>query len=339
MTESALDAVPDPREAPPVRWGVVAPGGIGHTFTRAVQQHTRSEVVAVGSRSAERAAAFAAEHGIARSHGSYQELVADEEVEAVYVASPHSNHAEQALLAIEAGKHVLVEKAFTRNRAEAERVLSAAEERGVFAMEAMWTRHLPHVAVLKRLIAEGAVGDVVSVTAEHGQFFPFDPTHRLYAPELAGGALLDLGVYPLAFLLDVLGAPESVSATGVLTETGVDGLVTAVLGYPGRTQGVAHTTLWSRTPNTAAICGTAGRIEIERTYFVPTVFTVVPHEGDELRVDGRVEGGFQYQIAEAARRIAAGEQQSPRMSWQHSLDLMAVMDEIRRQVGVVFPNE
>ncbi|SDD21172.1 Gfo/Idh/MocA family protein [Auraticoccus monumenti] len=339
MTESVLDAVPDPREAPPVRWGVVAPGGIGRTFVRAVQQHTRSEVVAVGSRSADRAADFAREHGVARSHGSYAELVADDEVEAVYVASPHSEHAEQALMALEAGKHVLVEKAFTRNLAEAERVLAVAEERGLFAMEAMWTRHLPHVAAIHRLLADGAIGEVISVTAQHGQAFPLDPGHRMYDPALAGGALLDLGVYPVSFVLDVLGAPSSVSASGSLTETGVDGQVALTLGYPGRAQGVAHTTLWSRTPNAACISGTTGRIEVERTFFTPTTVTVVPHEGEPRELDGRIEGGFQFQVAEAARRIAAGERESPRMSWQHTRDVMGVLDEARRQVGVRYPGE
>lgn len=345
MKRSAFDAVPDPQEAPPLRWGVMAPGGIARTFVRAVQRHTRSDVVAVGSRSAERAADFAAEYDIARSHGSYEALAADEDVQAVYVASPHSRHAEQALLAIAAGKHVLVEKAFTRNRAEAEQVLAAAEAAGVFVMEAMWTRHLPHMVELQRLVADGAVGEVVAVEADHGQALPTDPTHRLQDPEQAGGALLDLGVYPLAFILDVLGAPSSVTAAGVLTDLGVDGQVAAALGYadqPGqraRAQAVAHTTMWAKTPNRAAVSGTAGRIEVEGVFYAPSAFTLIRPDADPLHVDGRIEDGFRYQIAEVARRVEAGEQQSPRMTWQHTRELMAVMDEIRRQVGVVYPGE
>ncbi len=339
MTSSVLDAVPDPQDAPPLRWGIVAPGGIGVTFIRAVQQHTRSSVVAVGSRSAERAADFAREHGVARSYGSYEELVADDEVEAVYVASPHSHHAEQALMAIDAGKHVLVEKSFTRNRTETEEVLSAAGTRGVFAMEAMWSRHLPHMVALHRLLAEGAIGEVVAVTGDHGQSISAEQAPRLHEPELAGGALLDLGVYPLAFLLDVLGTPESIVATGALTPTGVDGQVAVSLGYPGRQQGVAHTTLWSATPNVAAVNGTTGRIEIARTFFTPTTFTLLSGSEEPRVFDGRVDGGMQYQIAEAARCIAAGEQQSERMSWRHTLDLISVMDEARRQLGVRYPGE
>ncbi|WP_199539193.1 Gfo/Idh/MocA family protein [Desertihabitans brevis] len=339
MTTSCLDAAEDPREAPPLRWGVLAPGGIGRTFVRAVTEHTRSSVVAVGSRSQERADAFAAEFDVPRGYGSYAELVADEEVDAVYVASPHSEHAAQALLALEAGKPVLVEKAFTRNRAEAQQVFDAAGSAGLFAMEAMWTRHLPHVLQLHQLLAEGAIGEVVAVRADHGQFFAFDPAHRMYDPALAGGALLDLGVYPLAFVLDLLGAPASVTASGTLTETGVDGQVGVLLDTPGRAQGVAHTTLWSATPNTAVVCGTEGRIEVAGTFFTPTTLTLVPRQGDRVTFDGRVDGGFQYQVAEAARRITAGEQQSPRMSWQHTLDVMAVLDEARRQVGVSFPGE
>ncbi len=236
----------------------------------------------------------------------------------MYVATPHSHHHEHALLAIRAGKHVLVEKAFTRNEAEAVEVLDAAREAGVFVMEAMWTRFLPHVAALRGVIARGEIGDIVNLSADHGQWFPFDPEHRLYAPELAGGALLDLGVYPVSFAHDLLGAPSTVTAVGALTETGVDGQVSIVLGY-GDTQATLSTTLWSRTANTAVISGTAGRIEVEGTFYAPTSFRVVRHDGASWYYDGFSGEGKQYQAAEVARRVAAGETQSPRMSWDSTL--------------------
>ena len=329
---------PDPRDAPALRWGVLGAGGIAATMTTALQEGTRQQVVAVGSRDLGRAREFAGRFGIARAHGSYEDLVADPEVDAVYVASPHSEHHDHALLAIAAGKHVLVEKAFTRNEAEAVEVLDAAREAGVFVMEAMWTRFLPHVAALRGVIARGEIGDVVNLSADHGQWFAFDPAHRLYAPELAGGALLDLGVYPVSFALDLLGAPASVTAVGSLTETGVDGQVSVVLGY-GDAQATLSTTLWSRTATTAVISGTAGRIEVEGAFYAPTSFRVVRHDGSSWYYDGFSGEGKQYQAAEVARRVAAGETQSPRMSWDSTLEVMRTLDEVRRQVGVVYPGE
>ncbi len=194
----AATAVPDPMDAPPVRWGVLGPGGIANTFASALRAGTRSEVVAVGSRSADRASGFARRHGVARSYGSYEALVADPDVEAVYVASPHSEHHAHALLALGAGKPVLVEKAFTRSLAEADEVLGAARAGGLFAGEAMWSRYLPQYDVVRRTVEAGTVGDLVLLQADHGQrLWPGGP-QRLSDPALAGGSLLDLGVYPIS---------------------------------------------------------------------------------------------------------------------------------------------
>ncbi|MET3973761.1 Gfo/Idh/MocA family oxidoreductase [Cellulosimicrobium sp. 4261] len=338
LSAEVTGTVPDPRSAPPIRWGILGAGGIASSFAEAVRLHTQGRVASVGSRDRVRAERFATAHGVPTTHHGYDELVEDPQVDVVYVATPHSHHHEHALLAIRAGKHVLVEKAFTRNEAEAVEVLDAAREAGVFVMEAMWTRFLPHVAALRGVIARGEIGDVVNLSADHGQWFPFDPEHRLYAPELAGGALLDLGVYPVSFAHDLLGAPSTVTAVGALTETGVDGQASIVLGY-GDTQATLSTTLWSRTANTAVISGTAGRIEVEGTFYAPTSFRVVRHDGASWYYDGFSGEGKQYQAAEVARRVAAGETQSPRMSWDSTLEVMRTLDEVRRQVGVVYPGE
>ena len=335
--------VPDPQEAPPLRWGIIAPGGIANKFAEAVHRFTAGTVVAVGSRDADRAAQFAARHGIARAYGSYAELVADDEVEAVYVASPHSHHHEHALLALQAGRHVLVEKALARNTAEVEDILAAAGAGGLFAMEAMWTRHLPHIAWVREQVAAGRIGEIVTLTADHGQSLDLPADHRLKDPALAGGAVLDLGVYPISFAVDVLGAPTEVRAAGRLTETGVDGHVSLLLGYPGRILALLDTTLWTKTPTTAVISGTEGSLEIEGDFYAA---------GRRVRLRGAdrarsevesfvVEGtnGFEYQVAEAARCIAAGLPESPRMTWDSSRAVMAVMDEVRRQVGVTYPGE
>ncbi|WP_152192734.1 Gfo/Idh/MocA family protein [Georgenia satyanarayanai] len=333
-----LTSAPDPLDAPPLRWGILGAGGIARTFARQVPAHSSGRVVAVGSRDGARAAAFAEEHGIDRSHGGYDALLADEDVDAVYVATPHSEHRDHALLAVEAGKHVLVEKAFTRSAAEAREVFAAAEGRGVFVMEAMWTRFLPHVVAIRELVRSGAIGEVVALHADHGQRLDQDPAGRLLNPALAGGALLDLGVYPVSFAHDLLGTPDAVVAAGSLTETGVDGQETVLLQFGATTQAVCSSTLWVRTPGRAAISGTEGVIEIEGPFYGPTTFTVT--RGDEqVTVRPRHEGGFQYEAAEVARCVADGRAQSGTMSWDDTVAVMETMDEVRRQLGVVYPGE
>ena len=195
---------PDDR---PIRWGILATGGIARAFTDDLALQPDSEVVAVGSRSQASADAFGDEFGVPHRHASYQALVSDPDVDAVYVATPHPGHHDAALLAINAGKAVLVEKPFAMDAAQAREMIDAARERGTFLMEAMWTRFLPHIARVREILAAGTLGDVVYLTAEHGQWFAPDPQFRLFAPELGGGALLDLGIYPVSFAHLVLGVP------------------------------------------------------------------------------------------------------------------------------------
>lgn len=331
-----------PTQAPPLCWGIMAPGWIAGKFATAVRELTRGSVVAVGSRSADRAEAFAEVHGIPHVHEGYAALAADEDVQAVYVASPHSQHRDQALTAIRAGKHVMVEKAFARNRGEVEEILTAASQADVTVMEAMWTRHLPHIAWVRERIAAGAIGDIVAVSADHGQALDLPADHRLKDPALAGGALLDLGVYPVAFIIDLLGAPLHVQAAGHLTGTGVDGHMALTLTYPGRVLARADTTLWTKTPTVAAISGTEGSLEIDGDFYQPSVARLRRADDERTVVeefDGRVPNGFQFQIAEMARLVADGRRESPRITWESTRQIMAVMDEARRQVGVVYPGE
>lgn len=322
--------------APAVRWGILGAGGIAHKLADAVSSYTESSVLAVGSRNQGKAQAFADEMGIPTAYGSYEELVADPDIDVVYVATPHSHHHEHALLAIEAGKNVLCEKAFTQNAAQAREVVAAARAKGVFLMEAMWTRHLPHVHAIRELIARGEIGDVVSVQADHGQLL----THveRMWNPALAGGALLDLGIYPIAFAHDILGVPDRISASGRLRDTGVDGQVSMVFDYP-TAQAILTSTMEARTPNVALVSGTEGFIEVHDTFYTPTAFTVTRRDGTSWTYDGDVPNGFQYEAAEVARRVAAGDTESPLMTLDQSVEIMEMMDEIRSQIGLVFPNE
>ncbi|MFQ6172924.1 Gfo/Idh/MocA family protein [Oryzobacter sp. R7] len=336
--------VPDPMQAPPVRWGVLGPGGIASTFAGAVRAGTRSMVVAVGSRSAERAAAFAGRHGVERSYGSYEDLVADEGVEAVYVASPHSEHHAHALLALAAGKPVLVEKAFTRNLAEAEEVLAAADAEGLLAAEAMWSRYLPSYDVVRRTVEDGTLGDVLLVEAEHAQLLWPDGPERLSSPDLAGGALLDLGVYPVAFADHVLGGLDAVRASGTLSDLGVD--VTTTVTARGPRGGIAH--LWcsmgAATACPATVVGTRARLELSgggSFYGSGASVHLVAPDGTVLDewVPTVTEHGFRHQVAEVARALAEGRQETWSVPWDATRRVMATMDEVRRQLGVTYPGE
>lgn len=339
MTFTFDAPAPDPMSAPAYRWGILGAGGIARKLADAVNDLTASSVVAVAAASGvERAQEFATEKSIPKAYGSYEELVADPDVDIVYVATTHNNHHEPALLAINAGKHVLVEKAFTQNAAQAQLVVDAARAKGVFVMEAMWARHLPHMYAIRELIAAGEIGDVVSVEADHGQML----THveRMVRPELAGGSLLDLGIYPVAFAHDILGVPESITSVGRLTGTGVDGQVSMIFDYPAKSaQASLTTTMEARTPCTAHIAGTKGHIQLDGTFYAPTTFTVTPFGGTPWTYDGKIDNGFQYEAAEVARCIAAGDTESALHPLDQSLELMRILDEIRAQVGVVYPGE
>ena len=336
---------PDPMEAPPVRWGILAPGTIAHSFATALRDGTRQEVVAVGSRSGARAQRFAEHFGVPAAYGSYEELVADPEVDVVYVASPHSEHHDHALLALRAGKAVLVEKAFTRNAAEASEVIGVAREGGLFCMEAMWSRFLPHIDVVRRALEEGVLGEVHTVMADHGQQLYPDGPERLASPGLAGGALLDLGIYPLSFAGLVLGDFGAITATGTLTGRGVDAQVSMTVTTDAGAHGLLGTSMLAKTPTTAAVCGTRGRIEIAGDFYGPTTVRLLatgigggvldsfePHEADMHR-------GLRYEAAEVARCLHAGATESPLMPHAETLRLMEAMDEVRRQVGVRYPGE
>ncbi len=332
----------DPRDAPRLHWGVLGPGGIARGFVHAVQTHTDQRFVAVGSRSHERAAAFARDFGIPKAHSDYRRLVEDPDVDVVYVASPHSEHRDHALLAIAAGKHVLVEKAFTQNARQAADVFAAAAAAGVAVMEAMWTRFLPSSDVIRQLLADGALGDLLTVTADHGQYFDFDPEFRLFNPDLAGGALLDLGVYPISFASFVQGAPTTMAAIGTLATTGVDGQVSAVLRNSTGVHALINTTLFAKSPTTASITGSRARIELAGDFYNPQPVVVIDRSGERREWDdNRIRGheALAYQAAEFARVVRAGRRESPLMPHTETLSVMQTMDEIRRQVGARLPGD
>ncbi len=341
MTTLPAPRTPDPVDAPAIRWGVLGPGGIARDWTAALHARTASRAVAVGSRSLARAQAFAADLGVDRAHGSYESLVEDPDIDAVYVASPHSEHHDHALLALHAGKPVLVEKAFTRNAAEAMTVVETARTAGLLAVEAMWARFLPHLDVVRRCLEDGVLGEVVAVEADHGQLLYPDGPQRLADPALAGGALLDLAVYPVSFAHLALGSFTDVRATGTLVETGVDGSETIAVTGPGGAIGTLSSTMRAHTPCTASISATAARVEIDGWFYQPNVVRLLDpddHDLDRYEPPGR-EHGLAYEAAEFARLLAAGMTESDLLPLEETIRIMEVLDEVRTQLGVRFPGE
>lgn len=323
-----------------VRWGVLATGGVARLFTADLLAHGHA-VAAVGSRSQEGARAFAAEHGIPRAHGSYEALAADPDVDVVYVATPHALHLENALLALRHGKHVLVEKAFTLTEREAVTLTEEARRRGLVVMEAMWTRFLPHMRHVRALLAAGRIGQVRSVHAEHAQLLPFGDEHRLRDPRLGGGALLDLGVYPISFLHDVAGEPVEVDARAVMTRTGVDASVATVSTHAGGVLATTSSSMEARGRNEAWVLGSDGRIDIATTWYAPTTVTLRDADGavvEELR--GDVTGrGMQHQADEVERLVRAGATGGDVMPPEESVAVMRTLDRVRDRIGLVLPGE
>lgn len=343
MPEQTLPAprTPDPMEAPTVRWGILGPGNIARSFATALREGTRQEVVAVGSRSVERARGFADEFGVPAAYGSYEDLVAGPDVDVVYVASPHSEHRDHALLALQAGKPVLVEKSFTRNAGEAREVLDASARHGLFAMEAMWTRFLPHMDVVRQAVETGLLGEVLTVMADHGQLLHPDGPERLSSPHLAGGSLLDLGVYPLSFTSMVLGSFASITAVGHLTDEGVDAQLGVTVTGEAGPLGLVGSSMVTKTPTTAVVAGTSARLEIEGDFYSPQPVRLLTPSGRELdRYEPEVrDHGFRYEAAEVARCLHHDALESPLMPHAETLRVMEAMDEVRRQVGVRYPGE
>lgn len=331
---------PDPRSTGDVRWGILATGTIAHAFARDLTLHGH-RVTAVGSRSADAARRFAATHGIPTAHGSYEDLVADPRVDVVYIATPHHLHLANAQAALLAGKHVLVEKPFTLNAPQARAVLDLARDRGLLALEAMWTRFLPHLAFVREVLASGTIGELRSLHADHTQALPTDAAHRLNDPALGGGALLDLGVYPLSLAHDLLGRPRRVLAHGVLGPTGVDESVATILEHDGGALSTSYSSMRSRGPNRATILGTAGRLELDAIWYAPTAVSVLDAEGrTTARFEQPVSGrGMQYQAAEVERALASGELTSPLLPPGETIAVMETMDTIRAAVGVRYPGE
>ena len=296
-------------------------------------------ISAVGARTLAGATAFAHVHKVPHAHEGYDALCADPTVDIVYVSTPQNHHKRDALRALAAGKHVLVEKPFCMNAAEAEEVVAAATAAGLFCMEAMWSRFLPSYVAMKAVLESGSIGTPVSVLADHSQHLKSVP--RLWDLALGGGALLDLGVYPVSFLCDVFGgAPTSVRATGTLCEqTGVDTNTAGVLGFPGGGLGAFTTSLITAGPISASISCTGGRIEVARSFYEQTSWKVFDTQGQMLEAYAeKCEGrGMQFEALHVEECVRGGALESPVMPLSQTVVVMRVLDAVRSHIGLVWP--
>jgi predicted dehydrogenase len=325
----------------PIRWGILGAGGIAGKFAGDLVRTPGNTLAAVGARQADRAADFAARFGAPRSYGSYRELVSDPGLDVVYIATTHPGHHEQALMAIEAGKAVLIEKPVCLNAADAREVFSAAEAAGVFAMEAMWMRTNPLIRKAQELVAGSVIGEVVSVQAEMGLGLPFDPAHRLYDLANGGGALLDLGIYPVTFGWIFLGPPAAVAVTGALAATGSDATVAMQWSYPDGRDAQLWCSAPVKAPYRGLVVGTEGWIRTEGRFYRPTALTVMTGDRESRIEDplGSDVAGYGPEIVEVARCLRAGLTESPLIPAADTIAILELLDGARAELGVRYPGE
>ncbi|WP_432096176.1 Gfo/Idh/MocA family protein [Streptomyces sp. bgisy100] len=323
-----------------VRWGILGTGGIAASFTAQLLELPGAEVVAVGSRSTGTARGFAERFGIPRAYGSWAGLAADDGVDVVYVAVPHSAHRAAAGLCLEAGRAVLCEKAFTLNAREADELVELARERRRFMMEAMWTYCNPVMRRMVEIVTDGAIGEIRSVHADFGLPGPYGPAHRLRDPARGGGALLDLGVYPVSLAHLVLGEPSEVQGRAELTPEGVDANTGMLLGWDSGAVALLSCSITADTPMTAAVTGTAGRIEFPRGFFYPDRFVLhrPGREPEEFALEGR-RNSLRHEALEVMRCLRAGETESPLVPLDGSRAVMRTLDAVRGRIGVRYPGE
>ncbi|MDC4233896.1 Gfo/Idh/MocA family oxidoreductase [Actinomyces sp. B33] len=333
----------DPTQAPPIRWGIIGAGWIGSVFAQDVAAYSSGTIEGVAARDPQRAREFAENFGVARAFDTYEELVSCPDIDAVYVATIHPQHEAAALLAINAGKPVLVEKCFTMDAAAARRIIDAAHATGVFCMEAMWTRHLPHQKVVSQIVRNGGLGQVVSVHADHGQ--SLEHIRRTWDPELGGGALMDLGVYSMSFVQQVLGDCEIVGAAAKMTDLGVD-VESAALLKSATALASASSNFNGKSATYGEVVFSDGALEMPEQFYRPTLLRLrtfgagrAGDNGELVEWDGTVPGGFQYQAAEVARCLAAGLTESETMPLNDTIAVMDLLDDMRRRIGLVYPWE
>ena len=320
-------------------WGILGPGGIAQAFAKDLTFIEGHTIGAVGSRSLTNAQSFAKTFG-GTAYGSYEELVADSSIDAIYVATPHPAHHDNVILALNAGKPVLCEKPFAVNAQQAQAMVDAAAKNKVALMEAMWARFLPHYAKVREIVASGVLGPILSIHADHGQRLADQGIARLVDPQLAGGALLDLGIYPISFAHMILGNPTSITSKAVMTDRGVDAQTSMIFGYDNGAQAVLTTTMIEQTPCRAVVAGLDGWLEIDRTFYNPASMRVILNDGSVTEYPSAYVGHGLREQAESFKQIVqSGAVESKVLTWKDTVDIMKSMDTVRSQIGLKYPFE
>jgi predicted dehydrogenase len=345
-----------------VRWGVLSTGGIANDFTLALKKTPKAVLHACASRSQASADEFATKHGFAKAYASYEALLADPAVEIVYIATPHSFHCDNILMCLEAGKHVLSEKPMVVNSKQAEQCIAKAKEKGLFLMEGMWTRFFPTTRAVRKLVQEGAIGKVISVTASLGFKSESHFNERLFKPQLAGGALFDVGIYPALWISMVLGTPSKVRAHARMHEEGVDAQTFVTFEYDSGAMAHLECGFTGSLPNEVAIVGETGYIKVSRPTQAPESYTLVTRQGEEpdpLLMRGKVctvatpldpphngnapgynfvgSQGFVYEATAVQEALEQGLTEHPEMPLSETLSMAKVFDDIRAQIGLRYP--
>lgn len=322
-----------------MKFAILAPGKIAHKMARTVTQLEKVERYAVASRDYEKARVFAEQWGFEKAYGSYEEMLSDPQVELVYVASPHSHHYEHALLCLEHGKHVLVEKAFTVNTAQAQKLIQTAREKGLLLAEAIWTRYMPSRKMIDQLLEEGAIGRVTSLTANLG--YVLSHVERMQSPALAGGALLDLGVYPINFALMTFHAPvKKVSATAAMSPGGIDWINSITLTFDDGRMAVLHSNMLAQTDRLGVIFGDKGYLEIQNINNCEEIRVFGPDRKLQARYQVPEQiSGYEYEVLSCIKALEEGKSECEEMPHAETLRVMSIMDEIRGQWGMKYPCE
>ena len=326
----------DPASVPSLRWGIVGAGDIADIFVNTLLKHTKQQVVGIASKTPDKADALAAKYGVSRTYNSYEELCAQKDIDVIYIATLPSTHLADALIAINAGKHVLVEKPSAISKAEAAALYSAAKKAGVFAMEAMWTRYLPQSSILRKMLDQKTLGTVELIQADFGQ--DNRAIARLWLP--GASIVQDMGIYPIAFTEQVLGLPTKIFAAGKLASPHSEAMASAVFEYASGARAVITTSGHSHVPTQASVSGTEGVLLIDTPFFTPSglglreaVFNGKgPHWKDETGVVGHE--GLCYQANYLALYVSQGLLESPLHTHYQTVEIIGIGEEIRRQIGV-----
>jgi predicted dehydrogenase len=318
-----------------INWGILGTGFIANKFAAALACVPNAKLLAVGSRTIEKSMSFAQANNVPKAYGSYEELAKDTNIDVVYVATPHVFHCENTLLCLENNKAVLCEKPFAMNEREVLSMVSKAREKKLFLMEAFWTRFLPTVLKIDEIIKSGTIGEIVYIKSDFGSNPPYDTNGRFFNPQLGGGSLLDIGIYPVFIALFLLGEPDDITSEAVIGKTGVDEILSATFKYGNNKIANLFSTLVAQTPVETDICGTKGRIRLNRMWFMTNNFTITMNNGKSETVEFNYPcNGYEYEAIEVTNCLLNGQAESRMMPLDFSLKLIRLLDRIRKQCGI-----